>query len=164
RARDRGRARDGKMISALLFVLAALEVDPMGQYLADLEKAGVLREDNQPASLDRIRETLVAAEDALVTGNPQVGTTGRFRIVDARVAGVHLVLVRARVSERRVHAGALAGARGRVRVGRTLPLARARARAQGHLLRARLPGDGRRRAGDARAGGGAGAAGRGQGG
>ena len=54
------------MIPALLFVLA-LEVDPMGQYLADLEKAGVLKEDTQPAAFgerpvqhrDRAEEVLI---------------------------------------------------------------------------------------------------------
>jgi hypothetical protein len=140
------------MIAALLFVLAA-EVDPMGQYLADLEKAGVLREDTQPASLDRIRETLVAAEDDLVTGNPQIATTRLFSVVES--PRFRHLLVRARVPERRVHARAIAGARRGVRVGRALSPARAGARAQGAVLRARVPDDGGHRARDARAGGGA---------
>jgi len=70
------------MLAALL-ILIAQQLDPMGQYLADLEKSGVLAEDKQPASLDRIRETLVAAEDDLVTGNPQIATTRLFRIVES---------------------------------------------------------------------------------
>jgi tetratricopeptide (TPR) repeat protein len=70
-------------VLATLAILIAQQLDPMGQYLADLEKAGVVAEDKQPASLDRIRETLVAAEDDLVTGNPQTATTRLFRIVES---------------------------------------------------------------------------------
>jgi TolA-binding protein len=59
------------------------KADPMARYLADLEKAGVLVEDAEPATLERIRDALVAAEDDLVTGNPQIATTRLFRIVEA---------------------------------------------------------------------------------
>jgi tetratricopeptide (TPR) repeat protein len=57
--------------------------DPMGRYLADLERAGVLTEDKQPATIERIREALVAAETDLVTGNAEVATGRLFRIVEA---------------------------------------------------------------------------------
>jgi tetratricopeptide (TPR) repeat protein len=71
------------MIAALTLALLAVDPDPMGQYLADLEKAGVAAEDQAPATLDHIREMLVAAEQDLVTGNPQVATTRLFRVVES---------------------------------------------------------------------------------
>src|SRR5450432_3697164 len=55
----------------------------MGRYLADLEKAGVLTEDHQPATIEHIREVLIAAETDLVTGNPEVATGRLFRVVEA---------------------------------------------------------------------------------
>jgi tetratricopeptide (TPR) repeat protein len=70
------------MIAALVTLLLQ-QMDPMGQYLADLEKAGVLQTDREPATLDRIRQTLTAAEDDLVTGNAQVATTRLFRVVES---------------------------------------------------------------------------------
>jgi tetratricopeptide (TPR) repeat protein len=57
--------------------------DPMGKYLADLEKAGVLTADKEPATLDRLRRELAAAEDDLVTGNAEVASVRLFRIVES---------------------------------------------------------------------------------
>jgi tetratricopeptide (TPR) repeat protein len=57
--------------------------DPMARYLADLEKAGVVAGDDQPATVETIRAALVAAETDLVTGNAEVATTRLFRIVEA---------------------------------------------------------------------------------
>jgi tetratricopeptide (TPR) repeat protein len=62
---------------------AAPPQDPMGRYLADLEKAGVLTQDQQPATVEHIREVLVAAETDLVTGNAEVATGRLFRVVEA---------------------------------------------------------------------------------
>ena len=118
---------------------------------SDLEKAGALTDDKQPATVEAIRAALVDAENDLVTGNAEVATARLFRIVEAeRFAKL---AVRARVRQRRAHARARARARGRLRVGRALPAARARARPEVALLRARLPRHGRHRARDARAGG-----------
>ncbi|MES1208399.1 MAG: hypothetical protein ABUS79_20875, partial [Pseudomonadota bacterium] len=64
------------MIALLVTLLAqpaaparAVDVDPVGHYLADLEKSGALADDKQPATLDRLRVELAGAEDDLVTGN-----------------------------------------------------------------------------------------------
>jgi tetratricopeptide (TPR) repeat protein len=57
--------------------------DPMARYLTDLEKAGVVAADDQPATVETIRAALVAAETDLVTGNAEVATTRLFRIVEA---------------------------------------------------------------------------------
>jgi len=57
--------------------------DPMARYLTDLERAGVLADDGRPATIETIREALVAAENDLVTGNPESATTQLFRIVEA---------------------------------------------------------------------------------
>ncbi len=57
--------------------------DPMGQYLADLEKAGVLGGDKEPATLDRLRAELAAAEDDLVTGNAEIASVRLYRIVES---------------------------------------------------------------------------------
>ena len=57
--------------------------DPMSRYLADLEKAGVLTADKQPATLERLRGELRAAEDDLVTGNAEVASVRLFRIVES---------------------------------------------------------------------------------
>jgi tetratricopeptide (TPR) repeat protein len=57
--------------------------DPMGKYLADLEKAGVLTADKEPATLDRLRRELAAAEDDLVTGNAEIASVRLFRIVES---------------------------------------------------------------------------------
>ncbi|HVZ71032.1 MAG TPA: hypothetical protein VHJ20_01545 [Polyangia bacterium] len=76
------------MITSLVFstALAALfatEQDPMGAYLTDLEKAGVLTADDTPATVEGIRAAVVAAEDALVTGNADVATTRLFKVVES---------------------------------------------------------------------------------
>jgi TolA-binding protein len=57
--------------------------DPMGNYLADLEKSGSLADDKQPATLERLKAELVAAEDDLVTGNAEVASVRLFRIVES---------------------------------------------------------------------------------
>jgi tetratricopeptide (TPR) repeat protein len=69
------------MIGALLLLLLAQAPDPVGEYLSDLEKAGVLS--SEEPSLARLKETLREAEDDLVTGNPQIATTRLYRIVEA---------------------------------------------------------------------------------
>jgi len=74
------------LISTLALLLGHalfVEQDPMARYLADLEKAGVLAGDAQPATIERIRETLVAAENDLVTGNAEIATGRLFRVVEA---------------------------------------------------------------------------------
>ena len=55
----------------------------MGQYLADLEKAGILTGDKEPATLERLKSELAAAEDDLVTGNAEVASVTLFRIVES---------------------------------------------------------------------------------
>jgi tetratricopeptide (TPR) repeat protein len=67
--------------SALLLFLIVQQPDPIGQYFSDLEKAGVLAAE-QP-SIGLLKDTLRAAEDDLVTGNPQIATTRLYRIVEA---------------------------------------------------------------------------------
>jgi tetratricopeptide (TPR) repeat protein len=62
---------------------AAGSVDPMGSYLADLEKAGLLGGDKAPATLDRLRAELAAAEDDLVTGNAEVASVRLYRLVES---------------------------------------------------------------------------------
>jgi tetratricopeptide (TPR) repeat protein len=57
--------------------------EPMARYLSDLEKAGVLAEDKEPATVERIRATLVDAENDLVTGNAEMATARLFRIVES---------------------------------------------------------------------------------
>lgn len=57
--------------------------EPMARYLADLEKAGVLVDDKRPATVDELREALIAAENDLVTGNTQIAATRLFRIVES---------------------------------------------------------------------------------
>ena len=52
---------------------AAAPPDPMGRYLADLEKAGILTGDKEPATLERLKSQIAAAEDELVTGNAEIG-------------------------------------------------------------------------------------------
>lgn len=55
--------------------------DPVGQYLGDLERAGVVRP--QDASLEGLRQGLVQAEQDLVTGNVQTATTNLFALVES---------------------------------------------------------------------------------
>jgi hypothetical protein len=57
--------------------------DPMARYLADLEKAGVLGSDKTPATLDKLREDLAAAEDDLVTGNAEIASVRLYKIVES---------------------------------------------------------------------------------
>ena len=68
---------------ALLLVQQDPRPEPMARYLSDLEKAGVLTEDKEPATVERIRATLVDAENDLVTGNAEVATARLYRIVEA---------------------------------------------------------------------------------
>ena len=56
---------------------AAPAPDPMGKYLADLEKAGILTGDKEPATLERFKNQLAEAEDDLVTGNAEVASVHR---------------------------------------------------------------------------------------
>jgi len=58
--------------------------DPMARYLSDLEKAGVLSGDKTPATLDRLREELAAAEDDLVTGNAEIASVRLYKIVESQ--------------------------------------------------------------------------------
>src|SRR5215471_17880803 len=62
---------------------SAPPADPMGKYLADLEKAGILTGDKEPASLERLKSQLAEAEDDLVTGNAQVASVKLFRLVES---------------------------------------------------------------------------------
>ncbi len=87
----RDGAEEREMIALLLALLAQpaavapppADVDPVGHYLADLEKAGVLGDDKQPATLDRLKAELAGAEDDLVTGNPEVASVRLYRIVES---------------------------------------------------------------------------------
>ena len=65
---------------ALLPLLMAAP-DPVGQYLGDLEQAGVVK--TRDATLDGLRQGLVAAEQDLVTGNVQTATTNLFGLVES---------------------------------------------------------------------------------
>ncbi len=67
----------------MLFVQQDPKPEPMSRYLSDLEKAGVLTEDKEPATVERIRATLVDAENDLVTGNAEMATARLFRIVES---------------------------------------------------------------------------------
>ena len=58
-------------------------IDPMARYLSDLEQAGVLGGDQQPATLERLRGELAAAEDDLVTGNAEIASVRLYRIVES---------------------------------------------------------------------------------
>ena len=58
--------------------------DPMARYLTDLEKAGVLSGDKTPATLDKLREELAAAEDDLVTGNAEIASVRLYKIVESQ--------------------------------------------------------------------------------
>jgi hypothetical protein len=62
---------------------ASADVDPVAHYLTDLEKAGVLGDDKQPATLDRLRAELAGAEDDLVTGNAEVASVRLYRLVES---------------------------------------------------------------------------------
>jgi len=55
--------------------------EPVGQYLGDLEKAGVVK--LREASLDGLREALIEAQNDLVTGNVQTATTNLFAICES---------------------------------------------------------------------------------
>ncbi len=62
---------------------AARPGDPMARYLTDLEKAGVLADDKTPATLEKLRQALAAAEDDLVTGNAEIASVKLYRIVES---------------------------------------------------------------------------------
>jgi tetratricopeptide (TPR) repeat protein len=62
---------------------AAPPPDPMGRYLADLEKAGILTADKTPPSLEHLKTELAEAEDDLVTGNAEVASVKLFRLVES---------------------------------------------------------------------------------
>jgi len=64
-----------------LLPLLVQTVDPVGQYLGDLEQAGVVH--TREATLDGLREGLIAAEGDLVTGNVQTATTNLFALVES---------------------------------------------------------------------------------
>jgi tetratricopeptide (TPR) repeat protein len=65
----------------LILPLLAQAPDPVGQYLGDLEKAGVVQP--QEATLDALRAGLVQAEQDLVAGNVQTATTRLFALVES---------------------------------------------------------------------------------
>ena len=69
------------MSGPLLFLLLQA-VDPVGQYLADLDKSGALAAEASP-SVDKIKQALVAAENDLITGNPQIATIRLYRIIES---------------------------------------------------------------------------------
>ncbi len=58
--------------------------DPMARYLTDLEKAGVLAGDKSPATLEKLRDELAAAEDDLVTGNAEIASVRLYKIVESQ--------------------------------------------------------------------------------
>src|SRR4051812_18363655 len=60
---------------------APSSAEPMGQYLGDLEKAGVVK--MREASLDGLREAVIEAQNDLVTGNVQTATTNLFAICES---------------------------------------------------------------------------------
>ena len=74
------QAKAGQTTSA---PAAQAKADPVSQYLTDLEQSGVLATPAEPPSLPQLKETLRAAEDDLVTGNPQAATTRLFRVVES---------------------------------------------------------------------------------
>lgn len=55
--------------------------DPVGQYLVDLERAGVVRP--KDPSLEGLRQGLIDAQQDLVTGNVQTATTNLFGLVES---------------------------------------------------------------------------------
>jgi tetratricopeptide (TPR) repeat protein len=57
--------------------------DPMGQYLADLDKAGVLTGDKTPATLEGLKEVIADAEDDLVTGNAEIAAVKLFKVIES---------------------------------------------------------------------------------
>ena len=63
--------------------VAAAPPDPMGRYLADLEKAGILKNDQVPATLEQLKIEIAEAEDDLVTGNAEVASVRLFRLVES---------------------------------------------------------------------------------
>ena len=58
--------------------------DPLARYLTDLEKAGVLSGDKTPATLEKLRDELAAAEDDLVTGNAEIASVRLYKIVESQ--------------------------------------------------------------------------------
>lgn len=62
----------------------ARPADPMARYLSDLEKAGVLGDDRTPPTMEKLREQLAAAEDDLVTGNPEVASVRLYKILESQ--------------------------------------------------------------------------------
>ena len=151
RAGDRGRDRDGEMMRlcscARRWLLqpcrrraaAAGAGSPIRwrQYLADLEKAGVLTDDKDAGDAGAAARR--ARRRRGRSGHRQRPDRQRAAVPDRRVAALREVRLRARVRERRADAGAGADPRGRLQVGRALPAARARARAEVARLRPRLP-------------------------
>jgi tetratricopeptide (TPR) repeat protein len=57
--------------------------DAMGQYLADLEKAGVLTGDKRPATLETLKEAIAEAEDDLVTGNAEIASVTLYKVIES---------------------------------------------------------------------------------
>src|SRR5262249_38966000 len=62
---------------------AAPRPDPMGQYLADLEKAGVLKGDQEAPSLEKLKAVIAEAEDDLVTGNAEIASVKLFKVIES---------------------------------------------------------------------------------
>jgi len=62
---------------------APAKPDAMGQYLADLEKAGVLTGDKRPATLETLKEAIAEAEDDLVTGNPEIASVKLYKVIES---------------------------------------------------------------------------------
>ena len=167
RARDRDRDRIGEVddLGSSLALADAGRLDvggakaaprrrrpiPWASYLADLEKAGILTEDKEPATLERLKSRAGRGrrrpgdgqrrgrERPAVPASSNRRATRKFDYAP-EYANAELTLARALIQ------------RGRLQVGRALPAARAGARDQVAVLRARLPRHGRHRAGDARAG------------
>src|SRR5690349_5545399 len=68
-------------MTAALALLVLLQADPLGRYLTDLEQSGAIP--HETGSLEKIKEALNHAEEALTGGNPQAAATLLYGIVDS---------------------------------------------------------------------------------
>ena len=125
----------------------AANADPVSQYLTDLEQSGVLATPAEVPSLPQLKETLHAAEDDLVTGNAQAATRACSESSNRRDRSSFEYAPEYETAE--LTLGRALVAPGGQRFGQAIPAARARSRRQHRLLRPRVPGPGRRGAGDA---------------
>src|SRR5690349_4747065 len=64
-----------------LVLVALLQADPIGQYLTDLERQGLLP--HETGSVEKIKLALAAAEDSLVARDPRTATTVLYGVVES---------------------------------------------------------------------------------